>query len=59
MRRREATIGILLPKLAGMLAETADGARVLTLHRDRIAWFEPVTDPKSLAWLGPRRGLAW
>ena len=56
--RWKTTIGILLPKLARMLAETAYGTQVLALHRDRIAGFEPVADAKPLARLRARRGLA-
>src|SRR3989442_4523901 len=57
MRWREATIGIFLAKLAGVLAKPAHRAQVLALHRDRIAGLEPVADPKPLTRLGPRRGL--
>src|SRR2546426_10398579 len=57
MRWREATIGIFLPKLAGVLAKPAHRAQVLALHRDRIAGLEPVADPKPLTRLGPWRGL--
>src|SRR2546426_902708 len=44
MRWREATIGIFLPKLAGVLAKPAHRAQVLALHRDRIAGLEHVDD---------------
>src|SRR2546430_14672315 len=53
---REATLGIFLPKLAGVLAKPADRARVLALHRDRIAGLEAVADPILPARLGPWRG---
>jgi hypothetical protein len=58
MRRREATIGVFLPKLAGVFAETAHRAQVLALHWDWIARFEPVTDSISFARLRSRGGLA-
>jgi hypothetical protein len=58
VRWREATVGIFLAKLAGVLAKTAHRARVLALDRDRIAGLETAADPKPLARLGPRCGLA-
>src|SRR5712692_6279327 len=58
MRWREPPIGVVLSELPRVLAEAADRAHVLPLHRDWVARLEAVTDANPKARLRPRGGLA-
>src|SRR5712692_7139542 len=58
MRWREPPIGVVLSELPRVLAEAADRAHVLPLHRDWVARLEAVPDANPKDRLRPRGGLA-